>query len=83
MMEVKLELERNILKVEREVCGQDGLFEQLHEVAVLCGREVGEDIVTLRRHNNREQGDEEAAKHMSRLQYKELGNKRGAKALAG
>lgn len=37
----------NVLEVEREIRGQNGLFEQLHEVAVLCGRQVGEDIVAL------------------------------------
>lgn len=39
--------EQNILKVQCEVCGQNGLFQQLHQVAVLCGRQVGEDVVTL------------------------------------
>ena len=36
-----------LLEIEREIRGQDGLFEQLHEVAVLRGRQVGEDVVTL------------------------------------
>lgn len=39
--------EEDILEVEREVCGQDGQLQQLHEVAVLRGWEVGEDVVTL------------------------------------
>lgn len=40
----------SVLKVEGEVRGQDGLFQQLHEVAVLCGRQVAEDVMTLWRH---------------------------------
>lgn len=44
---------QNILEVKREVRGQNGLFEQLHQVAVLCGRQVGEDVVTLWRHTHK------------------------------
>lgn len=40
----------SVLEVEGEVRGQDGLFQQLHEVAVLCGRQVAEDVMTLWRH---------------------------------
>ena len=37
----------NILKVKCEICGQNGLLQQLHEVTVFCRGEVREDVMSL------------------------------------
>lgn len=55
---LSINVENNILVIEREVSGQNGLFEQLHEVTVLCGGQVGEDVVTLRRKTTHENSHE-------------------------
>lgn len=39
-------------KVEREVCGQDRLFQQLHKVT-FSGWQLGEDVVSLRNHTGK------------------------------
>lgn len=38
----------DLLEVQREVRGEDGLLQQLHHAAVLAGAEVRKDVVTLR-----------------------------------
>lgn len=37
----------DLLEVQGEVSGEDGLFQQLHHTAVLFGTQVGKDIMTL------------------------------------
>lgn len=61
-----------ILKVESEVSGQDGLLQQLHEVTVLTGGQVGEDVVPL--------GEKTKQKH-TKCQRDDLGLKKKRKTL--
>lgn len=39
--------QQHSLKVQCEICSQDGLFQQLHEVSIIPGWQIGEYIMAL------------------------------------
>ena len=40
-------VEYSVLYVKREICGQDGVFQQVDDVSVVLGTQIAQDVVTL------------------------------------
>ena len=40
-------VEYSVLYVKREICGQDGVFQQVDDVSVVLGTQIAKDVVTL------------------------------------
>ena len=40
-------VEYSVLYVKREICGQDGVFQQVDDVSVVLRTQIAQDVVTL------------------------------------